>query len=169
MPPISCGARAGRSRCMRARLQRADSVLVVRRARRVRAIVEATRHDDRARQGTRRAESTARGRNFGRGDPLLRLRRLSDEVVRRNRCRRWWRSSALQPEFVLTHSSRDPYNRDHREANRAHAADARVCAGSGLSRRRQEARRAAGVHLRAAPARAVRVQAAGAARHHSGV
>ena len=82
----------------------------------------------------------------------------------------------VQPTVVLTHPLADPYNGDHPAAARM-ALQARVLAqaigvansdGSFPSDGRDH-RRAAGVLLRAAPARAVRLQAQRAARHHGRV
>ena len=73
----------------------------------------------------------------------------------------------IQPAFVLTHSLADPYNFDH-PARRQHGPGgahhrpgARPQAGRGRDRR------AAGVPVRAAPDRAVRLEARRAARHHA--
>ena len=82
----------------------------------------------------------------------------------------------VQPTVVLTHPLADPYNGDHPAAARM-ALQARVLAqaigvansdGSFPGRGRDH-RRTAGVLLRAAPARAVRLQAERAARHHGGL
>ena len=71
----------------------------------------------------------------------------------------------VRPAFALTHSLADPYNFDHPLA--AHMAqearDHRP--GARPQSRRARDRRAAGVPVRAAPARAVRLEAQCAARH----
>src|SRR5215831_19324625 len=76
-----------------------------------------------------------------------------------------------KPEIVLTHSFEDPYNPDHPMANDL-TLKARVyaqAAGYPAKRQGQAGRRAAGVPLRTAPARAVQLQAAGAVGHHAGL
>ncbi len=82
----------------------------------------------------------------------------------------------VQPTVVLTHPLADPYNGDHPAAARM-ALQARVLAQAiGVANsdgtypdHRRDHRRSAGVLLRAAPARAVRLQAERAARHHRGL
>ena len=67
----------------------------------------------------------------------------------------------VQPAFVLTHALEDPYNVDHPEATRF-AQEARIIAQAAGHKPGPDARlrRAAGVPVRAAPARAVQLQAA---------
>ena len=75
----------------------------------------------------------------------------------------------VRPAFVLTHSLADPYNFDH-PAGRAHGAGgARHRPGARPQSGRGRDRRTAGVPVRAAPARAVRLEAQRAARHHAGL
>ena len=89
------------------------------------------------------------------------LRETDDLVDALVRCYR-----RVEPAVVLTHPLADPYNQDHPAAARM-ALQARVLAQAiGYDAPGRAARRSPGVLLRAAPARAVRLQAAGAAGHH---
>ena len=76
----------------------------------------------------------------------------------------------LKPSFVLTHSLEDPYNGDHPEAARF-AQEARIVAQAAGHKPEPRSclRRAAGLPVRAAPARAVQLQAQRHPQHRRGV
>ena len=101
-----------------ARVSRANPVPVVWRARRKSGRVEAAGDDCREGKEIRRAESTraagilgAEIRFFDSGDyPIVTSQETIQAIVEEYR--------DLQPEFVLTHSLKDPYNPDHETANR---------------------------------------------------
>ena len=160
--PISSGAPAARSRCMRARLRDERGLPVLRRARRVGQAVAAAGHDAGASQGERQKEAEAAARS--------RRRESSSSTSATTRCAP---TSALRlvdvyrdihPAFVLTHSLADPYNFDHPPPAQM-AQEARIIAQA-HGHNPAGARRAAGIPVRAAPARAVRLEARRAARHH---